>query len=115
MYACLCRNPDHPGYELAVVSRMMDEKDDGDPYPTSRRLLEFDRVRADGEILHPYAARLEGSKGRDAWIIRLFLPFSKEWAEMGESEFRALPLSTPAAVRARAARVRPRERNALAV
>lgn len=102
------RNSGHPGYELAVVSRMMDAKDDGDPYPASRRLLEFDRVRTDGEILHPYAARPAGSKGRDAWIIRLFLPFSKEWAAMGESEFLALPLSTPAAVGARAARVRPR-------
>lgn len=100
------RNSCHPGYDLAVAIRMIDEKDDGDRYPTRRRLLEFDRVRADGEILHPYAARREGSTDRDAWIIQLFLPFSKEWAEIGEMEFLALPLSTPGAVRARADRAK---------
>jgi hypothetical protein len=98
------RNAGHPGYEHTVVSRMTDAKLDGDHYPRSRRLLEFDRVRADGEILHPYAARREGGKETGAWIIRLFLPFTKEWAEVGEMEFLALPLSTPAAVRARADR-----------
>ena len=90
----------HPGYEHGVVSRMMDEKLDGDRYPRGRRLLEFDRVRTDGEILHPYAARRDGCTDRNAWIIRLYLPFGKEWTEMGEREFLALPLSTPAAVRA---------------
>lgn len=93
-----------PNYPHEAASRMMDERLDGDQNPRTRRLLEFDRVRGDGEILHPYAARLRTDTDLDAWVIRLFLPFSKEWAEIGESEFMALPLSTPSAVRARAGR-----------
>lgn len=91
------RSSGHPGFPHEVVRRMMDEKLDGERYPR-KRLLQFDRVRADGEILHPYAGRKEGS----TWIIRLYLPFTKEWAEVGEVEFLALPLSTREAVRERA-------------
>ncbi|HEV3423054.1 MAG TPA: hypothetical protein VG105_04565, partial [Paraburkholderia sp.] len=58
----------------------------------------FDRVRADGEILHPYAGRKDGT----SWLIQLYLPFTNEWSEIGEGEFLALPLSTPDAVRRRA-------------
>jgi hypothetical protein len=86
----------HPGFAHEAVRRMMDEKLDGERYPR-KRLLQFDRVRADGEILHPYAARKEGS----TWIIRLYLPFTKEWAEIAESEFLALALSNRDAVRKR--------------
>lgn len=96
------RTSGHPGYEHAALSRMMHEKLDDDRYPRTRRLLEFDRVRADGEILHPYAARRDGRPDLNKWIIRLYLPFSKEWTEMGEMDFLALPLLTPAAIRKRA-------------
>lgn len=94
----------YPNYAHEAVSRMMDERLDGHRYPRMRRLLQFDRVRGDGEILHPYAARQRTDTDLDAWVICLFLPFSKEWAEIEESEFMALPLSTPSAVRARADR-----------
>lgn len=76
---------------------MMDERLDVEPYPR-KRLLEFDRVRADGEIFHPYAAR----KDDIGWVIQLYLPFTQEWAELAEAEFLALPLSTPEVVRQRA-------------
>lgn len=35
---------EHPGYSHEAVTRMMDEKLDGEPYPRTR-LLSFDRVR----------------------------------------------------------------------
>jgi hypothetical protein len=92
----------HPGYPHEVVRRMMKERIEGQ-YPR-RRLMHFDRVRDDGEILHPYAGRRKGGEEDGAWIIRLFLPFTNEWEELGEMEFLTLPLSTPAAVRARANR-----------
>lgn len=95
------RTSGHPGFSHEAVSRMMDEKLDSDPYPRER-LLQFDRMRADGEILHPYAARRDGQTDGRSWIIRLYLPFTKEWAEVDESEFRALPLSTSDAVSNRA-------------
>lgn len=96
------RTAGHPGYDLAVVSRMVQERLDDDSYPRSRRLLKFDRVREDGEILHPYAARKDERTDQNTWIIRMYLPFSNEWTEMAEMDFLALPLSTPAAVRTRA-------------
>ncbi|MGF6507858.1 hypothetical protein [Paraburkholderia sp. 32] len=95
------RLPGHPGFSHAALCRMMDEKLDSGPYP-HKRLLQFDRVRADGEILHPYAARRDGRSDGRSWIIRLYLPFTNEWAELEESGFRALTLSTPAAIRNRA-------------
>lgn len=96
------RTAGHPGYNLDVVSRMVQERLDDDSYPRSRRLLKFDRVREDGEILHPYAARRDGRTDQNTWIIRMYLSFSNEWTEMAEMDFLALPLSTPAAVRTRA-------------
>jgi hypothetical protein len=92
----------HPGYSHEVVSRMMKEGIEG-RYPR-RRLMLFDRVRDDGEILHPYTGHREGGEEDGAWIIHLFLPFTKDWAEINEMEFLTLPLSTPAAIRARADR-----------
>ena len=88
----------HPGFDHDAVSRMLDEKPGKERYPRPR-FLEFDRVRGDGEILHPYAAC------RDAhgeWAICLYLPFTKEWLQMKEVEFRTFPLSTPVAVKTRA-------------
>lgn len=45
----------HPGFLGEAVRRMHARLDD-DCYPR-RQLFRFDRVRADGEILHPYAGR----------------------------------------------------------
>jgi hypothetical protein len=92
------RTSGHPGFPHEAVRRMMDEKLDSEPYPRER-LLRFDRVRADGEILHPYAARRGGGTEGRAWIVRLYLPFAKEWAEMDEREFLALPRFSSDAVR----------------
>jgi hypothetical protein len=66
----------HPGFDHDAVSQMMNEKPGKDRYPRPR-FLEFDRVRGDGEILHPYAAR------RDAhgkWEIRLYTAVHKRMA-----------------------------------
>ncbi|WP_256732492.1 hypothetical protein [Burkholderia pseudomallei] len=57
------------------------------------------RVRADGEILHPYAGR----RADDSWIICFYLPFMKEWGEMQEVEFIALPIAANIDVKQRAA------------
>ncbi|MEI7457112.1 MAG: hypothetical protein WCK93_10360 [Nitrosomonadales bacterium] len=62
-------------------------------------LLRFDRTRGDGELLHPYAAH----KIADSWIIRLYLPFLKEYAEMTELAFLGLRISTATDVKRRAA------------
>ncbi|CAD6548662.1 hypothetical protein LMG27952_04765 [Paraburkholderia hiiakae] len=93
----------HPGFPHEVVERMMQERVDSGRYPR-KRLLQFDRVRADGEILHPYAVRRDGRTVGFTWIVRLYLPFTVEWAELAETEFLELPLSTPVAVRSRADR-----------
>jgi hypothetical protein len=53
------RKSGHPGFPHEAVSRMMNEKRGDDPYPR-KRLLQFDRVCVDGEILHPSAARRDG-------------------------------------------------------
>ncbi|WP_242540169.1 hypothetical protein [Trinickia mobilis] len=93
----------HPGFPYEAMTRMMDEKLDSDPYPR-KRLLRFDRVRADGEIVHPYAARRDERADGRSWIIQLYLPFTQEWTELRETEFLALPLSTRDAVRKHAER-----------
>ncbi len=74
-----------------------------DPYPR-KRLLQFDRVRADGEILHPFAARRDGRADGRFWVIQLYLPFTQEWGELAEAEFLGLPISTADAVQRRAER-----------
>ena len=73
---------------------------DDDCYPR-RQLFRFDRVRADGEILHPYAGRPENEK----WVICFYLPFTEVWGEMPEAEFIGLPVSTTADLRERAHRL----------
>ena len=93
----------HPGFPHEVVSRMMGEKRGDNLYPR-KRLLQFDRVRADGEILHPYAARQNGRADGRSWVIRLYLPFTQEWTELAEAEFLGLQISTADAVSMRAER-----------
>jgi hypothetical protein len=94
----------HPGYPGDTIFKLMRDGRSGERYPR-QRLLEFDRIRADGELLHPYGARRVG--GDDSlWDIKIYLPFTQERIEIGELEFRALPLSTPEAVHSRAEKYR---------
>lgn len=89
----------HPGYPHGDVFRMMREEQVEAKYPNkSKRLLRCDRIREDGELLHPYAARKSG----DSWIIRLYLPFLHEYAEIPEIVFLGLPIATKADVTRRA-------------
>jgi hypothetical protein len=90
----------HPGYPSDIVFKLLREGRIGDKYPR-RRFLNFDRIRADGELLHPYGARRAQGES-SPWIIKVYLPFTQERIEVGEVEFRALPLSTAEAVRCRA-------------
>lgn len=75
----------HPGYPAEAVSKMMEARL-VHRYP-NEGVLRFDRVRSDGEILHPYAGRKEG----DGWMVDLFLPFQNNYDVMAERDFIALP------------------------
>lgn len=86
----------HPGYPSEAVHRMMEAQLKASAYPR-RGVFRFDRVRADGEILHPYAAH----KVADEWVISVYLPFTQNWGEMPELKFIALPTATPADVKRR--------------
>jgi hypothetical protein len=57
-------------------------------------------MREDGELLHPYAAL----KSNGDWMIRLYLPFLHEYAEMPEIDFLALPIATDVDVKRRASK-----------
>jgi hypothetical protein len=54
----------------------------------------------EGEILHPYYGRKDGEK----WIVLIYLPFKKEFSEISEQEFIALPIAKAADITARAKR-----------
>lgn len=87
----------HPGFPHEDVMRMLEaRRRPADRYP-HKGVLRFDRRREDGEILHPYAGRKDG----DAWVVLLYLPFLRTWAEMPEREFIALPVAIAVDVRAR--------------
>jgi hypothetical protein len=66
-------------------------------------VLRFDRRRADGEILHPYA----GHGQESAWIVELYLPCKASFDTMAEDDFIALPRATAMDIRQRAAQSRP--------
>lgn len=86
----------HPGFPHEVVCTMLDARYDSPAYPR-QPLLRFDRIREDGEILHPYAAvPIEKD-----WVIKLYLPFTAEWAELPEAVFVRLPISTSADIKRR--------------
>ncbi|MDT8843837.1 hypothetical protein ParKJ_41310 [Paraburkholderia fungorum] len=91
----------HPGFPHEVVTHMMKVryKDPDNRYPY-KGVLRFDRCRADGEILHPYAGRKDGEE----WIVELYLPFLRIYGEMQERDFIALPVATAANIRQRADR-----------
>jgi hypothetical protein len=87
----------HPGYPAEAVSHMMEIRF-ARRYPHGG-ILRFDRRRADGEILHPYA----GHGQENAWIVELYLPFQNSFDTMPEDDFIALPRATAADIRQRAA------------
>lgn len=89
----------HPGFPHEVVCKMFDEQfayESEAKYPNTP-LLRLDRLRHDGELLHPYAARKFG----DDWFVRLYLPFTTEYCEMSELEFLKLVVETDADVKSR--------------
>jgi len=86
----------HPGYPVDAITRMMNALH-AHRYPHPG-VLRFDRRRADGEILHPYAGRREAQ----AWIVELYLPFLKTYEAMPEQDFIALPRASAHDVRTRA-------------
>lgn len=86
----------HPGYPDDVVRRMM-KGARAHSYP-HKGVLRFDRLRQDGEILHPYAGRKEGQ----GWVVELYLPFAHDYAAMAERDFIALPRALADDVKARA-------------
>lgn len=86
----------HPGYPDEVVNKMM-RACLAVRYP-HRGVLRFDRLAADGELLHPYAARRDSER----WIVQLYLPFQRAFNEMPELDFIALPIATATDVRVRA-------------
>lgn len=90
------RASSHPGYSVGAVTRMMGALHKHRyPHPG---VLRFDRRRADGEILHPYAGRREGR----TWIVELYLPFLQTYEVMTEQDFIALPRASAHDVHARA-------------
>ena len=92
----------HPGYPSEVVTHMLEARH-ARPYPHSG-VLRFDRRRADGEILHPFAGRQEAGE----WVVELYLPFQEDYEVMPERDFIALPRVMPADLKARAATKKPR-------
>lgn len=90
----------HPGFSASNFVRIVDEREqDGHTYP-NRDVLRFDRVRSDGEILHPYSAKQDVFN--NTWIIRIFLLFPRNYIEMHEREFIRLPIATEDDMRRRA-------------
>lgn len=91
----------HPGYSGDAVWTMVEAScsEEARSYP-NQGVLRFDRLRGDGEILHPFAARREDR----GWFIRLYLLFSGTYEEMPEAEFIALPLASKGDIQARAGR-----------
>jgi hypothetical protein len=59
-------------------------------YP-NRRLLRFDRLRGDGEVLHPYSAR-QAHNGE--WLLQILLTLPRTYIEMREADFILLPVQS---------------------
>ncbi|EEF25050.1 conserved hypothetical protein [Ricinus communis] len=91
----------HPNFSGDDFFRMVEEANaNGVPYP-NQRVLRFDRVRGDGEILHPYS----GTQSADGkWLVRIFLLFPRTYTEMPELEFIALPVATEHDMKIRSSR-----------
>ncbi|GAB2876082.1 hypothetical protein GCM10027093_09480 [Paraburkholderia jirisanensis] len=101
----------HPGFHgddhSRVTKARFKSKRGERPYPPARAgVLRFDRVRGDGEILHPYAAKL---RDEEQWTILALELFDRQHIEIDELEFIALARATEDDLRARAA---TRDKNA---
>lgn len=92
----------HPGYSSEAVGVMTEARfgHETGQYPHPG-VFRFDRRRADGEILHPYAAQRDGRN----WKILVHLPFPREFEEIPEADFISMPIASKEDVRARARRV----------
>ncbi|WP_152670274.1 hypothetical protein [Lysobacter capsici] len=91
----------HPGYPSEAVFTMMKawSSEESRRYPR-RLLFRIDRVSAEGEIMHPFAASPEG----DEWNIHVYLPFALRYEWILESDFIRMRPSTEADLRNRAKR-----------
>lgn len=87
----------HPSYPQEAMCRMTKARLKSIAYPR-KGMFRFDRVRKDGEILHPYAAHNVG----EDWIVSFYSPFTHGWGEMSETQFIALPISTALDIKRRA-------------
>lgn len=90
-----CEAGGHPGYPSEDMWRML-EAGLGDEMPG---LLRFDRCRADGELLHPFATREDDGTR----VVDVYLPFCRTFDAMPVDAFIALPRATPQDVRRLAA------------
>lgn len=87
---------DSSGYPHEAVHRMTKARLKSTAYPR-KGMFRFDRVRNDGEILHPYAAHKVGQE----WMISFYLPFAQGWGEIPEMQFIALPIASALDVKSR--------------
>jgi hypothetical protein len=95
----------HPNFSGDDFFRMVEEASAGTaPYP-NQRMLRFDRVRSDGEILHPYSGK-QSDDGE--WLVQIFLLFPRTYIEMRELEFIALPVATEHDMKVRSSRTHMR-------
>jgi hypothetical protein len=91
----------HPGYPSEAVFTMMKEWSSEDSRRYPRHLLfRIDRVNAEGEVLHPFAAAPVG----DTWSIHVYLPFALRFEWILESDFIRMRPSTDNDLRDRAQR-----------
>lgn len=92
----------HPGYSSEAIGIMAETEfgEETGRYPNPGA-LRFDRRRADGEILHPYAARRDGQD----WRVLVHLPFLSGFEDVPEADFISMPIASEEDVRARALRV----------
>lgn len=89
----------HPGYSSEALGIMLEAEfgQETGEYPNPG-VFRFDRRRADGEILHPYAARRDGQD----WVVLVYLPFLSAFEDVPEPDFISMPIASEEDVRARA-------------
>lgn len=74
----------HPNFPHEIVMTMLQARctEAADTYP-QKQLFRIDRVSADGEILHPYAAERDG----DSWRILVYRLFAGTFQTVAEADF----------------------------
>ncbi len=88
----------HPGFPLEHVMKTFREPDALESrgwvrYPRPG-VMRFDRVRPDGEILHPWSfACANDDLDAPKFLIKLYLPYTQEYLEMAELDFIDLPIA----------------------